>query len=197
MIAPTRRYTKTAVFLHWLVAIGLLFMIGLGLFMSDLPREGAKSSAYDLFNLGVYTWHLASEVSPRTFYFNLHKSIGVTLFAIILIRVYWRLTHQPPAYLDSLRAWEKKLAHFSHVVLYVLMVALPASGFTMTVFSKYGLHWFGLKLIPGLDNAAVREFFLAVHQVLAFTLIAFILLHIAAALKHRLIDKDETMQRML
>ena len=64
------RYTKTAIILHWLIAIGLIFMFALGWFMSGLPKEGAKSSSYDLFNLGIYTWHMAEEVSPRTFYFN-------------------------------------------------------------------------------------------------------------------------------
>ena len=97
------RYTKTAVILHWLIAIGVLFMLGLGWFMTGLPREGAKSNAYDLFNLGIYTWQLAEEVSPRTFYFNLHKLVGVTLLALIAFRLYWRLTHQPPALLSSLK----------------------------------------------------------------------------------------------
>lgn len=190
------RYTKTAVILHWLVALGLIFMLALGLFMSQLPREGAKSDTYDLFNLGIVTWHMASEVSPRTFYFNLHKSIGVTLFVLIVIRVFWRLRHQPPALLSSLAAWEKRLADLSHKLLYVVMVVLPASGLLMTLYSKYGLHWFGIRLLPGLDNKAVREAFLAVHQCLAFVLIALIVLHTLAALKHWIIDRDGTMRRM-
>lgn len=190
------RYTKTAVILHWLIAIGILFMLALGWFMTDLPREGAKSSSYDLFNLGIYTWQLAEEVTPRTFYFNLHKSIGVTLLALITFRLYWRLTHQPPALLSSLKAWEKKLAETAHMLLYVLMIAMPVSGLLMALFSKYGVKWFGLAFLPGLDNKAVRETFLVVHEWVGVALALLILLHIAGALKHKFINKDETLKRM-
>ncbi|HEY8353715.1 MAG TPA: cytochrome b [Methylophilaceae bacterium] len=190
------RYTKTAVILHWLIAIGILFMLGLGWYMTGLPREGAKSDAYDLFNLGIYTWHLSEAVSPRTFYFNLHKSFGVTLLALIAFRLYWRLTHQPPALPGSLKAWERKLAEIAHGLLYVLMVVMPVSGLLMALYSKFGVKWFGLEFLPGLDNAAVREFFLVVHAWAAIAFALLILLHVAAALKHKFIDKDETMERM-
>ena len=81
------RYTKTAVVLHWLIGIAIIGMLALGWFMSELPKEAPKQTAYDLFNLGVYTWQLAEPASPRTFYFNLHKSIGITLLALILLRI--------------------------------------------------------------------------------------------------------------
>jgi cytochrome b561 len=190
------RYTKTAIVLHWLIAIGLIFMFALGWFMSGLPKEGAKSSSYDLFNLGIYTWHMAEEVSPRTFYFNLHKSIGATILVLIAIRVLWRLTHQPPALLTSLKAWERRLADTTHKALYVLMVAMPLSGLIMALYSKYGLKWFGIPVLPGLDNVTIREAFLCVHQWVAVALALLIVLHIAGALKHKFINKDETMKRM-
>lgn len=190
------RYTKTAIVLHWLIAIGLIFMFALGWFMSDLPKDGAKSSSYDLFNLGIYTWHMAEEVSPRTFYFNLHKSIGATILVLIAIRVLWRLTHQPPALLSSLKAWERRLAEATHKALYVLMVAMPLSGLIMALYSKYGLKWFGISILPGLDNVTIREAFLCVHQWVAVALALLIVLHIAGALKHKFINKDETMKRM-
>lgn len=193
---PTTRYTKTAIVLHWLIALGILFMLGLGWFMTDLPREGAKSSAYDLFNLGIYTWQLSEEVSPRTFYFNLHKSIGVTLLVLIAFRVFWRLTHQPPALLSTLKAWEKRLADTAHKVLYVLMIVMPVSGLIMALYSKYGVKWFGIKVLPGLDDKGVREVFLTVHEWVGLTLALLILLHIAGALKHKFINKDETLKRM-
>src|SRR5690554_3399816 len=138
----TTRYTKTAIILHWLIAIAILFMLGLGWYMTGLPRDGAKSDVYDLFDLGIYTWQLSEAVSPRTFYFNLHKSIGVTLLALIAFRLYWRLTHQPPAMLSLLKAWERKLADVAHTSLYVLMVVMPISGFLMALYSKYGIKWF-------------------------------------------------------
>lgn len=193
---PTTRYTKTAIVLHWLIALGVLFMLALGWFMTDLPREGAKSNAYDLFNLGIYTWQLAEEVSPRTFYFNLHKSIGVTLLALIAFRVFWRLTHQPPALLSSLKAWERKLADAAHKILYVLMIAMPVSGLLMALYSKYGVKWFGIKILPGLDDKAVREIFLAMHEWIGVAFALLIALHIVGALKHKFINKDETLKRM-
>ena len=111
MNSTTARYTKTAKILHWLIAIVIFGMFALGWYMSDLPKEAPKQMAYDLFDWGIYTWHLSEEASPRTFYFNLHKSIGVTLLGLIFIRIVWRFTHKPPAILSSYQAWERKLAN--------------------------------------------------------------------------------------
>ena len=190
-------YTKTAKVLHWLIAIGIFGMFALGWFMSDLPKEAPKQIAYDLFNLGVYTWNLTEEISPRTFYFNLHKSIGVTIFALILIRILWRITHRPPALLASYKAWERKLASSAHHLLYLLMVALPISGIVMATYSKYGIKWFGVPFIKGLDNNPMRELFKEVHEIIGLIIFLVIIVHIIGALKHKFIDKDDTLKRML
>ena len=190
------RYTKTAIVLHWLIAIGIFGMFGIGWYMSGLPKDAPKAIAYDLFDLGIYTWQLSEAVSPRTFYFNLHKSIGVTQLALIVVRLCWRLTHQPPALLDSLKAWEKKLAEKAHKVLYLLMFAVPMSGLIMATYSKYGVKWFGVPLIRGLDKEGLREAFVEVHEIAGILLLLVIILHVAGALKHKFIDKDETMKRM-
>ena len=193
----TTSYTKTAKALHWLIAIGIFGMFALGWFMSELPKEAPKQMAYDLFNLGVYTWNLTEEISPRTFYFNLHKSIGVTIFALILIRILWRITHRPPALLASYKAWESKLASGAHHLLYLLMVALPLSGIIMAIYSKYGIKWFGIELIKGLDNKDMRELFYEAHEIIGLIILLVIILHILGALKHKFIDKDDTLKRML
>lgn len=193
---PTTRYTRTAIILHWLIALGILFMLALGWFMTDLPREGVEASSYDLFNLGIYTWQLNEAATPRAFYFNFHKSVGATLLLLIAFRVFWRITHRPPALLSSLKEWEKKLATATHHILYVLMIAMPLSGLIMTLYSKYGLKWFGIPVLPGLDDKGIREAFLLVHQSVAIALALLIVLHIAGALKHRFINKDETLKRM-
>lgn len=190
------RYTKTAVVLHWLIALGIFTMFALGWYMSELPKDAPKQMAFDLFDLGVYTWQLAEEASPRTFYFNLHKSIGVTLLGLILVRVLWRLTHRAPALLSNYKAWEKKLATGTHHLLYLLMVAMPTSGLIMAVNSKYGVKWFGMDFIEGLDNAVLRDAFKEVHEVIGAILLLAVILHIAGALKHTFIDKDETIKRM-
>ena len=191
------RYTKTAKILHWLIAIAIFGMFALGWFMEGLPKEAPKQMAYDLFDLGIYSWQLAEEASPRTFYFNLHKSIGVTIFALILMRIFWRLTHKAPALLASYKAWESKLAKNVHRILYVLMVALPISGLVMAISSKYGVKWFGLEFIGGLDNTPLREAFQEVHEIIGLIILLVIIVHIIGALKHKFIDKDETLDRML
>jgi cytochrome b561 len=196
-MSNTTRYTKTAVFLHWLIAICIFGMFALGWYMSDLPKEAPKQMAYDLFELGIYTWQLSEEASPRTFYFNLHKSLGVTIFALIIIRILWRLTHKPPALLASYKAWERKLATGAHHLLYLLMVAMPLSGIIMATYSKYGIKWFGADFIKGLDNTPMRELFKEVHEIVGIIILLVIIVHILGALKHKLIDKDDTLKRML
>ncbi|MDP3609713.1 MAG: cytochrome b [Methylophilus sp.] len=190
------RYTNTAVVLHWLIAIAIFGMFALGWYMSELPKEAPKQMAYDLFDLGIYTWQLAEEASPRTFYFNLHKSIGITLLALIAFRVFWRITHKPPALLSSYSAVERKLATGAHHLLYLLMVALPVSGIIMAILSKYGVKWFGLEFLPGLDNAGLRDVFKEAHEIIGVIILLVIIIHILGALKHKFIDKDTTMQRM-
>ncbi|CAN4276477.1 CybB Cytochrome B561 [Methylophilaceae bacterium] len=190
------RYTKTAIILHWLIAIFIALMFGLGWFMADLPKEAPKQMAYDLFDLGVYTWQLAEEASPRTFYFNLHKSLGLTVLALIVLRVLWRITHTPPAALSSYKAIEKKVATATHHSLYLLMLAVPVTGLIMAINSKYGVKWFGIDVIAGLDNKPVRDFFECTHEFVGIVLLVLIGIHLLGALKHKFIDKDDTMSRM-
>lgn len=197
MNQPNTRYTKTAKVLHWLIAIGVFGMFALGWFMSDLPKEAPKQMAYDLFDWGIYTWQVSEEISPRSFYFNLHKSIGVTIFALIIFRILWRVTHKPPALLATYKVWERKLATGAHHTLYLLMVVLPLSGIIMAIASKYGIKWFGLEFIGGLDNKPLREAFKEVHEIVGVVILSVIILHIIGALKHKFIDKDETLNRML
>lgn len=189
-------YTKTAIILHWLIGIAILAMFGLGWYMSELPKDAPKAMAFDLFDLGIYNWQLTEEVSPRTFYFNLHKSIGVTLLGLIVLRIFWRITHRPPALLDSLSAAEKKLATAGHHALYLLMLLVPVSGVLMALYSKYGLKWFCTDLFAGLDNPAMRDTFKEAHEFLGVVMLLVIIVHVLGAIKHKLIDKDGTMDRM-
>jgi cytochrome b561 len=196
MESSNTRYTKVAIILHWLIALAIFAMFALGWYMTDLPKEAPKAMSFDLFDWGVYTWHLAQEASPRAFYYNLHKSVGVTILALVLLRLLWRITHKPPALLPSLKAWEKKLAHAGHHSLYLLMFAMPITGVIMTLYSKFGLSWFGVPLLKGLDNNAIREQFAEIHEVVGVILIVVIVIHVLGAVKHKLIDKDDTLKRM-
>ncbi len=191
------RYTKTAVILHWLIAFGILGMFAFGWFMTDLPKEAPKQMSYDLFNWGIVTWELAKEESPRAFYYNLHKSIGITLLGLIVLRILWRIGHKPPAPLASYKAWERKLSTGAHHLLYLLMVAIPVTGLIMSIASKYGVKWFGIKLFSGLDDKGLREGFYEAHEMTGLLLLVILVVHIIGALKHKFIDKDDTMKRMM
>jgi len=190
------QYNNISIFLHWLIAVGIVFMFILGWFMDTVPKDAAKSSTFDLFNMGLYVWELSKEVSPRSFYFNLHKSVGISLFALIILRILWRLTHKPPALLDSMKTWEKKLATGAHHGLYFLMVATPLAGIIMSISSKYGIHWFGIKLVGGIDNKASRELFYEFHEIFGLLILLILFFHIAGAFKHALVDKDGTLRRI-
>jgi len=190
------QYNNISVLLHWLIGLGIIFMFILGWFMDSVPKDAPKSSTFDLFNMGIYVWELTKEVSPRSFYFNLHKSIGVTLFVLIVFRILWRFSHKPPALLDTMRSWEKKLATGAHHGLYFLMAATPLAGIIMSISSKYGIHWFGIKLVGGLDDKATRELFFQFHEIFGQLILLILFFHITGAIKHSLVDKDGTLRRM-
>ncbi|HQR50782.1 MAG TPA: cytochrome b [Methylophilaceae bacterium] len=196
MNQPIQRYTKTAIVLHWLIALLIIGMLAMGLWMAELPKDAPKVAEFDLFNLGLYTVSLPEPVSVRTFYFNLHKSCGLTLLALILLRVFWRVSHQAPEFPATMKAWEKKLSHAVHHSLYLLMLLVPVSGFVMSIYSKYGVAWFGTLLVNGLDNPQLRDLCKEAHEFTAWLLLVIAALHIAAAIKHKMVDKDEVMRRM-
>jgi len=195
-MANNTKYTNVAIALHWLIGIAILFMFILGWFMTELPKEAPKETSFDIFNLGLIIWEVTKEESPRAFYFNLHKSIGLTILMLIILRMYWRLTHRPPAFLNTMKLWEKRLAKATHHSLYLLMFLIPLSGIIMSATSKYGIKWFGIKIIPGFDEKAIRELFHEFHEIFGLLLLLLLIFHILGAIKHSIIDKDGTLRRM-
>ena len=190
------KYTNVAIALHWLIGIAILFMFVLGWFMTELPKETPKTTSFDIFNLGLITWGVEEEQSQRSFYFNLHKSVGLSLLMLIVLRMYWRFTHRPPTFLNSMKLWEKRLAKATHHSLYLLMFLIPLSGIIMSAGSKYGIKWFGIKVIPGFDDKAIRELFYEFHEIFGLLLLLILILHILGAVKHSIVDKDGTLRRM-
>jgi cytochrome b561 len=172
----TERYTNVAIALHWILAVGILLQIWLGFSLDDIPRGTPERSAW----------------------VNLHKSTGITLAALILARFAWRITHRPPPLPAAMPAWERIAARVSHALLYVCMVGAPLAGYIASNFSKFGVKYFGLVVLPpwGTDDKGIYALFNTTHRVLALTLAAMILLHVAAALKHAFIDRDGIMRRM-
>jgi cytochrome b561 len=172
-----QRYDKVAIALHWLVAIGVFVMIGLGWYMVDIPKG----------------------TPARALFYNTHKSIGVTLAIIILIRVFWRWQHPAPPLPPGTASWVVNAARLSHSLLYALLVFMPVVGFIASNFTKYGVTYFGLfKIGPFFaENKTMYDLFNGFHHAAAAVLVAVIAIHIAAALKHLVIDKDGVFHRML
>ncbi|MEO8004405.1 MAG: cytochrome b [Betaproteobacteria bacterium] len=171
------RYTTTAMVFHWVVAILVLTMICLGFYMEGIPKGNAD----------------------RAFFFNIHKSIGVTTALIVIARLLWRWKNPAPALPSSMPAWEIQASKISHALLYMCIIVMPLSGFSATQFTKYGVNYFYLFKIPpmGWEDKMIYDLLQGVHGVTAILLIALIVIHVLAALKHLLIDRDRVFQRML
>lgn len=154
------------------------------------------------WTLGVWMVGLGDDQLVRKFQlYQLHKSLGLTLLGLALLRLLWRVSGPVPDLPSTVPAWQRSAARASHRVLYLLMLALPVTGFLMAAASPLGIPtvWFGLVRIPhpiGPD-ARLEEVLKLVHGTLAWVLAALVLLHVGAALKHHLLDRDEVLRRML
>ena len=168
-------YTRTAITLHWLVALLILATLPLGLAMTELALSPLK--------LKLYAWH---------------KWIGVTVFGLAVLRLAWRLAYPapPPAHMP---AWQRRAAAVLHGLLYVLILVVPLSGWLMSSAKGFQTVYLGLLPIPDLlaKDEALGEVLQGVHAWLNYTLVALLVLHVAAALKHHLIDRDDVLARML
>ena len=169
-------YSRTAMLLHWLIAFLLLGQFAFGWYLSEIPRG----------------------TPPRGYFVNLHKSTGLLIGLLIVVRIGWRLTHPPPALPDSVPQWQQKVAAGTHYGLYVLMVMMPLSGYMASNFSKYGVNFFNVyKLAPwGNDDKVIYAFFNQTHLVTSWLLLAMVLVHVLAALKHVWVDRDTIFFRM-
>ena len=177
------RYDQGQIILHWLIAAMIFFMLGLGLWMVGLPKESELPPGQE---------------SVRAFWFLLHKSMGITIAAFIILRVIWRLTHTAPPLPDSVPSWQQSLSGFVHFLLYGLMIAMPITGYLQSMYSKYDTKLWGVTL-PRLaeGDAVARETFTDIHQALAYIFIAVLVLHVGAAMKHRLSGSEVTRRMSL
>ena len=181
---PSPRYTAVAVFLHWIMALGIIALAVIGLTMTLV-----KLKPFDLFKL-----------------YQLHKSIGITILLAAFLRLAWRLAHHPPSLPAAMSPLERKAAETSHFLLYGLLFVLPFTGWAVVSAAPlniptvlYGLvPWPHLPILSTLHNKAPVEHVLArTHDYLAFALIALVTLHAAAALRHHLWLRDDVLTRML
>jgi cytochrome b561 len=180
------RYDRFAMLLHWLVAALILASLFLIWFVDSYPED----------------W-----VRPVI---DTHKSFGIVVLGLVLLRLLWRVGHRPPPFPESYHQHEQWAAHAAHWILYVLMLGLPLTGWIhdsawkdaethpMSLFGL--LDWPRIALIleqPAASREAIHSLFFGFHRALAYALYAVFLLHVAAALKHQWLDRQLELQRML
>lgn len=179
-----RRYTLVAIVLHWAIAAAVLTNLYLGWRMN-------RAEGMDKFTL-----------------FQLHKSVGITVLALTLLRLVWRLAHRPPTLPPTMTRWERTAAHSAHLVFYLLMVAMPLTGWAIVSASALNIPTLLYGTIPLPHLGFVHDLSLAgrhgvetgagtTHVLLAYLFAGLIVLHVAAALKHQFLDRDEVMFRMM
>ncbi len=169
-------YTKTAIVLHWGIALLIIVAFPLGVVMHEMAFSPDK--------LRMMSYH---------------KWIGVTVFLLVLVRIIWRWLHKPAPMTATMPAWQQKAAAATHILMYVLMVAIPLSGWLMSSAKGFQTVYLGVLPLPDLlgKDKALGGQLAELHEALNFTLLALFVLHVAAALKHHLIDRDDTLTRML
>lgn len=171
----TSSYGWVAIALHWLMALGIFGLFGLGLYMVELTY-------YD-------TWYRGS--------LELHKSVGFTLLFVWIIRISWRWFNTSPTISGS--PLEKKAAHIVHLLLYAVMLALMVTGYLISTADGRGIEVFGLFEIPALSVSIENQEDIAgdIHWGLAWSLILMVALHALAAIKHHIFNKDDTLLKMI
>ena len=173
---PAARYHPLSIALHWLIVLLVLAQLSLGWWMIDIPKSPP----------GVRAW-----------WFNLHKSIGLTIGVLMLLRLGWRLRHGAPPLPDSMPSWQRTAAGVSHFLLYACLILQALWGYLGSTFTKYPIKYFGVTLPHwGWDSPSLKDLFSALHLGTAWLLMAVLVVHFGAALKHLLIDRDGVFYRM-
>src|SRR5580704_6519092 len=179
---PSASYNAVAKFLHWTIALAIIGMLALGWTMADLPRT-------DPLKFTLFQWH---------------KSIGITILLLSLLRLGWRLGHPVPPLPDNMPLWEKRLARTTVILFYALIIGMPFTGWIIVSSSPlniptmlYGIFpWPDLPILPSLAHKReIGKAFAEVHGYLAFFIVGLLCLHVAGALKHHFMDRDDILTR--
>jgi cytochrome b561 len=171
-----RRWGSLSQLLHWLIVVLIIVQVTLASMADDLPA-------------GVRKIALLAR----------HKSVGITILMLAILRLAWRWTNPTPLLPPTLKPYERTLARVTHALLYVLLFAMPLSGWMMSSARGFPVSWFGFFTLPDLvpKNKPLYEVLLTTHETLAWVLGAVVALHVAAALKHHFWLRDDTLRRML
>jgi cytochrome b561 len=173
--SPTR-YSAVAQAFHWIIAALIVTQFVLANLEDDLP-------------IGAHKLALLAR----------HKSFGMTVLMLAILRLLWRLKNPPPDLPSGMSPLERKLARATHIAFYVLLFAMPITGWMMSSAKNYSVSWFGLFTWPNLIGKSETAFNIlhATHETLSDILFAIAVLHILAALKHHFWNKDDVLLRML
>ncbi len=173
---PPSRYTAVAQALHWIIAALIATQFILALSAEDLP-------------LGMHKLALLAR----------HKSVGMTVLMLAVLRLLWRWRHPPPGLPAGMTALERILARTTHIAFYVLLFAMPLTGWMMSSAKNYSVSWFGWFTWPNLigQNETAFNLLKSTHDFLSVVLFAIAALHVLAAFKHHLWDRDDVLLRML
>jgi cytochrome b561 len=171
----TRSWGAVTKSLHWLIVVLIISQWAIAQYADSLP--------------------LVNKGPPL----NLHKSIGMTIFALAIFRLVWRVTHPVPSLEGLARTWERTLARISHALLYGLLLAMPLTGWLMSSARNFPVSWFGLLQFPDLvsPSRTLYQRMNDLHETLFGVLVVIAMLHVAGALKHHFIDRNEVLRRML
>lgn len=177
MTSASASLGKTTIVLHWAVAIGLIGLLSFGTYISWLESGPEKTSLIQL-----------------------HKSFGVIIGSLALVRLIWRARERFPAPIGRVAAWERRIASSVQTALLAISVMMPLAGIMTSLTYARDVKVFGIAVIPKLmdqKDESLNEFFSASHAVMATLLLLLLALHIAGALRHHFIQRDGTLLRML
>ncbi len=185
--AGRRNYTTVAIALHWLIALLVIGQIAGGFYIEELP-DSARAEKVALLQL--------------------HKSFGISILLLTLVRLGWRLTHKAPALPAAMPGWQKTAARGVHVAFYVLLIGVPLGGWAIVSASPFAetvkTYLFGVVAWPHLpffdgveDRKGLAHDIAELHELGAKSILALLALHVGAAMKHRLMDGDGVLETML
>lgn len=173
---PARVYTRTAIILHWLVALGVLTQFCLGWWMRTLPDK-----------TGV-----------QAYWFNLHKSIGLTVFMLVLLLLLWRLLNPPPPLPQTMPWWQRWAAKACHRGLLLCVMVMPIAGYMGSSFTRFPIKYWGMSLpnFWGWASPELKALCSLIHFYTVIVFMTLVAIHIAAALLHLVVNRDQLFRRM-
>ena len=168
------RYTRIAMLLHWVMALLIFFLFGLGWYMTELP-----------------------ETPVRAVPFSIHKSTGLLVFTLLWVRLFWRLMNPPPPLPPTVEQWKRILSTWVHRTFYLLLILQPVSGYLSSMFSGHKTNFFNMPLPQwGWKSEPLNFLFTDIHSGISDVLLICIVIHLLGAVSH-MVQRDGLIYRML